>query len=273
MNSKKVLLEELSKINKLIAFKPGQLINEQGFPLYTPYNPTGTIASNNPTGTIPSNSPTGTIPSNFPNYLLNYNSFQPTTQSTKLVDCTKVPGLNYVMTQPTAEEQQNFATQSGLNPNTPANQIFFCDRAKMNQKLTELSKLNTQNGVGNQTNNNTVNNPVTNTATATPKELGDAEGIKKFQDWLDINKAGWATGYKDGKLYKARGYGRFGPRTSKAWSSYGQEYLGQGQVNVIPGMQDVTNVEPGSEVKTEQPQTPVVPATQIPSTGDISAGL
>lgn len=264
MNSKKVLLEELSKINKLIAFKPGQLINEVGFPLYTPYNPTGTIASNNPTGTIPSN---------FPNYLLNYNSFQPTTQSTKLVDCTKVPGLNYVMTQPTAEEQQNFATQSGLNPNTPANQIFFCDRAKMNQKLTELSKQNPQNGVGNQTNNNTVNNPVTNTATATPKELGDSEGIKKFQDWLDINKAGWATGYKDGKLYKARGYGRFGPRTSKAWSSYGQEYLGQGQVNVIPGMQDVTNVEPGSEVKTEQPQTPVVPATQIPSTGDISAGL
>lgn len=55
-----------------------------------------------------------------------------------------------------------------------------------------------------------------------PKELVDAEGVKKFQDWLDKNKAGWVPG---GVLNKSGGYGRFGPRTTRAWNSYGQEYL------------------------------------------------
>lgn len=57
-----------------------------------------------------------------------------------------------------------------------------------------------------------------------PKELGDIEGVKKFQDWLDKNHAGWATGFSGGILNKAGGYGRFGPRTSKGWASYGAEY-------------------------------------------------
>ena len=57
-----------------------------------------------------------------------------------------------------------------------------------------------------------------------PTELANAEGVKKFQDWLDQNKAGWATGYSGGILSKAGGYGRFGPRTSKAWESYKSEY-------------------------------------------------
>lgn len=58
-----------------------------------------------------------------------------------------------------------------------------------------------------------------------PTELTNTEGVKKFQDWLDANKAGWATGYADGKVNKGRGYGRFGPRTNKAWNSYKNEYL------------------------------------------------
>jgi hypothetical protein len=57
-----------------------------------------------------------------------------------------------------------------------------------------------------------------------PKELGNIEGVKKFQDWLDKNHAGWATGFSGGILNKAGGYGRFGPRTSKGWASYGAEY-------------------------------------------------
>jgi len=52
-----------------------------------------------------------------------------------------------------------------------------------------------------------------------PTELKDINGVKKFQDWLDEHKAGWASGYKDGKLNQTgNGYGRMGPRTSKAWS-------------------------------------------------------
>lgn len=62
-------------------------------------------------------------------------------------------------------------------------------------------------------------------AVSIPSELGNAEGVKKFQDWLDANKPGWATGYADGKVNKGRGYGRFGPRTSSAWVTHKEAYL------------------------------------------------
>ena len=65
---------------------------------------------------------------------------------------------------------------------------------------------------------------------AIPDELKDAEGVMKFQDWLDTNAAGWATGYKDGIIKKGEnggGYGKFGPRTQKAWNNptYKDGYL------------------------------------------------
>jgi hypothetical protein len=68
-------------------------------------------------------------------------------------------------------------------------------------------------------------------APAIPTELKDIEGVRKFQDWLDTNKAGWATGFPDGKLSHAGGWGRFGPRTTKAWASYGPEYLKGGSTS------------------------------------------
>jgi hypothetical protein len=60
---------------------------------------------------------------------------------------------------------------------------------------------------------------------ATPPELKD---VKAFQDWLDVNAKGWATGYKDGIINKGQnggGYGTFGPRTQKAWATYKDQYL------------------------------------------------
>ena len=60
---------------------------------------------------------------------------------------------------------------------------------------------------------------------ATPPELTD---IKAFQDWLDTNAKGWATGYKDGIINKGQnggGYGKFGPRTQKAWATYKDQFL------------------------------------------------
>jgi hypothetical protein len=63
---------------------------------------------------------------------------------------------------------------------------------------------------------------------ATPTELKDITGIKKFQDWLDTNAVGWATGYKDGIINKGQnggGYGSFGKRTQKAWATYKTKYL------------------------------------------------
>ena len=53
---------------------------------------------------------------------------------------------------------------------------------------------------------------------------GDSEGVKIFQDWLDKNHAGWAEGYTDRKVNKGKGYGRFGPRTQKAWNKYQTEF-------------------------------------------------
>lgn len=62
----------------------------------------------------------------------------------------------------------------------------------------------------------------------TPKELKDANGVKLFQDWLDVNVKGWAVGYKDGIINKGqngKGYGIFGPRTQKAWNTNGRKFL------------------------------------------------
>jgi hypothetical protein len=61
-----------------------------------------------------------------------------------------------------------------------------------------------------------------------PTQLKDANGVRAFQDWLDVNAKGWATGYKDGIINKGQngsGYGKFGPRTQKAWNTYGKKYL------------------------------------------------
>jgi hypothetical protein len=47
------------------------------------------------------------------------------------------------------------------------------------------------------------------------------KNVKEFQDWLDIYHPKWMDG---GRLDKGPGYGRFGPRTTKAWSEYGYLY-------------------------------------------------
>jgi hypothetical protein len=78
----------------------------------------------------------------------------------------------------------------------------------------------------------------------TPKELKDADGIKKFQDWLDVNVPGWATGYQGGILNKGNGYGRFGKRTQTAWKSYSSFYI--------------------KSLAAPAPVAPVAPAAQTP---------
>ncbi len=45
--------------------------------------------------------------------------------------------------------------------------------------------------------------------------------VKKFQDWLDVNHPDWLKG---GKLNKGRGYGTFGPNTTKAWAKFKDEF-------------------------------------------------
>jgi hypothetical protein len=80
-----------------------------------------------------------------------------------------------------------------------------------------------------------------------PAELGDKTGVMNFQNWLDENKPGWASGYQGGVVSKGRGYGNFGPRTQKAWASYGKEFLSGGkkqepEVGQTPGEESINDV-------------------------------
>ena len=88
-----------------------------------------------------------------------------------------------------------------------------------------------------------------------PKELKDADGIKKFQDWLDVNVPGWATGYQGGILNKGNGYGRFGKRTQTAWKSYLSFYIKSLAAPVAPAPVAPAPVAPA----------PVAPAPVVPA--------
>jgi len=55
-----------------------------------------------------------------------------------------------------------------------------------------------------------------------PAELKD---VKAFQDWLDKTHPGWHDKYNTLGGIVSKGYGKFGPRTTKAWATYKDEYL------------------------------------------------
>lgn len=81
------------------------------------------------------------------------------------------------------------------------------------------------------------------------------EETKRFQDWLDANKPGWAAGYTGGVLKGGSGYGKypFGPSTQNAWVSYGAEFaksIGQ----VVTSSQTVTPTSTGAATPTATQQ-------------------
>jgi hypothetical protein len=51
-----------------------------------------------------------------------------------------------------------------------------------------------------------------------PPELGDSNGVTKFQTWMETNNKGWYVGKKAVD-------GIFGPQTSKAWDLHRNDYL------------------------------------------------
>jgi hypothetical protein len=100
------------------------------------------------------------------------------------------------------------------------------------------------------------------TIVAPPKFLKNTEGVKAFQDWLDINKKGWLNG---GELNKKGGYGRFGPSTTKAWNSYKDEYMNNKtsgpEIKKITGQtttQTTTNVTPPMTTNLKAPTAPTL---------------
>lgn len=72
--------------------------------------------------------------------------------------------------------------------------------------------------------------------------VGNTDEVKKFQDWLDINAAEWATGYPKGKLNKGQGYGVCGNLTKNAWTTYGNTYKSGGNVSGGGGSTPPANI-------------------------------
>jgi hypothetical protein len=134
-----------------------------------------------------------------------------------------------------------------------------------NLRLLEVEGPNPEgNSGGSNAGGNTGGNRQSAPAVQIPSELGNAEGVKKFQDWLDTNKSGWATGYADGKVNKGKGYGRFGPRTSKAWGQYKSEYSTNPNdidPSLVPDLQNVSTTEPSGVNTTTVSNTTAVDDT------------
>ena len=63
------------------------------------------------------------------------------------------------------------------------------------------------------------------TQSTIPTELKDTDGVKKFQTWLDSKHGGWHTKYGTLNDNALKGWGKYGPNTTKAWSQYKDEYL------------------------------------------------
>ena len=63
------------------------------------------------------------------------------------------------------------------------------------------------------------------TKSTIPTELKDADGVKKFQTWLDSKHGGWHTKYGTLNNDTLKGWGKYGPNTTKAWGQYKDEYL------------------------------------------------
>lgn len=98
----------------------------------------------------------------------------------------------------------------------------------------------------------------------TPLQLKDAKGVQTFQDWLDTNAKGWASGYRDGIINKGKnggGYGKFGPRTQKAWSQYKDQYLKMEPITP-KGVKELPVQTQGSERVEPKPVTSQKPPTQ-----------
>ena len=63
------------------------------------------------------------------------------------------------------------------------------------------------------------------TQSTIPTELKDTDGVKKFQTWLDSKHGGWHTKYGTLNDNALKGWGKYGPNTTKAWNQYKDEYL------------------------------------------------
>jgi hypothetical protein len=108
------------------------------------------------------------------------------------------------------------------------------------------------------------------------QKVGDKTGVQAFQDWLDKTYSGWHTKYKTLNGETLKGYGKFGPLTSAAWTKYKTEYIKQNpnlaqdvqkiQSKTDSGQEDddfVADAEPGATPQTAQAGTSLTSGKQL----------
>lgn len=98
------------------------------------------------------------------------------------------------------------------------------------------SKANKWSGTPSTSNSNNSSTGAASTGAASTSQTTNPTGltdVKAFQTWLDKNKPGWHDKYNTLGDDPAKGYGKFGPRTSKAWSTYKDEYLKGGNTPTV----------------------------------------
>lgn len=211
---KQNILEEINRMKSLFKYQKGKVISEQR-----------RLLRENPTTNVPS-------------IINEQDDFDddPTPVTAAPATTTGTTATTPVTAAP-ATTTGTTATTTGTTANLTAQQMMN----NLKQKATELAAQTKAKGTS-----------MSSKPGTTPAELKDTEGIKKFQQWLDTNKAGWATGYKGGKVGNQKGFGLFGKRTSNAWNQYGQEYLkSTGAVSTAPGSVVTTN----TNTVTTPPQT------------------
>jgi hypothetical protein len=88
-----------------------------------------------------------------------------------------------------------------------------------------------------------ISSTVGSQSTQIPSELKDNDGVKKFQDWLDVNHPGWHRKYGTLNKNLLRGYGKYGPNTNRAWNnqSYKDEYLKTSNSTATPSSESPSN--------------------------------
>ncbi len=143
--NKKLLISEISRMKSLFSYQKGVVISEQLTPNQQKASTMGfgpvsaqyaeQLASQGKLGPVQP-SQTFQLPIQQP---FQY-PFQQKTGGFP-IDCTGIA----VGIPTTVQMQQDFATKSGLNPNTQENKIFFCDTASMNKKLMEIQATSQQN--------------------------------------------------------------------------------------------------------------------------------
>ena len=177
MNTKP-LISEISRMKSLFSYQKGVVISEQ-FPTFQQ----------------PFQQPFQQKASGFP------------------IDCTGVA----VGLPTTAQMQQNFATNSGLNPNVAENKIFFCDTASMNKKLLEIqgkTQQNAQAAAG--------ATPAAPAAPPAPKFVAEKFPLKYMMQGENVKKLQQALGVVNSKG-QANITGKFYNATQKALDAKAKE--------------------------------------------------